>query len=147
MKKNLNKKTGFKEGDCIVYNLSEGVFGGAIVYQVNHNSGLDTYFFLITSIQSQTEPTLEDFISSETFGRKEKNYLDDILLIWQKYLPDFEEHFKLIGNLNIVKNGYKLGAYRHQSTFDEFEFSISKLSEIDYMERASYPVQSFIASS
>jgi hypothetical protein len=142
---NENNQILFQQGDCLTFQLSDGNFGGVIIYEAQeYREVMIKYFVLVTNVYQASPPTLEDFIQAKTYGRTGSTpYLDDILLIWNKRLVNFGNKLQTVGNLQI-DNSLEMGGFRHQYSFLEFDESVKRTQKIDYMERGEYPIQNFI---
>ncbi len=133
-----------QEGDCIAYPLPSGEYGGAVVCRVYRYRDLHNYFLLITDVKEAEVPEMRHFKEASTFGREVKSYLDDVLLIWEKRMPGFYGKFIKVGQVSIDPEKIHIGAFRHQTTFFEFEESVRRIAIIDYLERKPYPISSLI---
>lgn len=142
MTKNADLIQTYQEGDCLAFQLSSGEYGGIIVCHIHSYRDKHKYFLMITNLRKNVVPNLDDFLKSKTFGRKFKNFVDDVLIVWGGKVESFEDRMHLIGNIPLDKQAFRIGAYRNQASFSEFEESVMKAAYIDYQERNPYPIVS-----
>ncbi|MDX2304742.1 MAG: hypothetical protein NW226_18170 [Microscillaceae bacterium] len=138
------EKVNLKLGDCVHFRLSNGKYSGAIISKALNYRGYHNFFFLITNIYKDQAPHFEDFLSAQTFGREKNNYLDDVLIINERFMVNFAGRFEVAANIQLNSEVYRFGAYRHQQTFPEFERSVLHFPKIDYTERKPYPIRFLI---
>lgn len=111
----------FTKGDCLVYRMSNGNYGGAFVLTDEHQTEFGQNYIAITTIDSPVKPTLEDFEKAEVLVRREDQYrfegMGNLVVerVDQPQIGGFlAESFKLnpieievIGRLRIVRD-YKI---------------------------------------
>ena len=138
------EKVNLKFGDCVHFRLSNGKYAGAVICKALNYRGFHNFFFLITNIYKDQPPLFEDFLSAHTYGREKNNYLDDVLIVNERFMVNFRGTFEVVANIQLNSDSFRFGAYRHQQTFPEFERSILHLPKIDYTERKPYSIRSLI---
>jgi len=64
----------FKKGDCLVYKMVNGNYGGAFVLTEERQTETGTNYIAITTIDSPAKPNLDDFRKGEVFMRRAEEY-------------------------------------------------------------------------
>lgn len=144
MDKNFSYNQAFREGDCLAFQLTDGQFAGIVICKVHNYRQVNKYFFLITNLLQNNLPQLSDFMNAVTYGREEKNYLDDVLLVLDKRLPAFFGKFQIVGNVPMDPDTFRIGSFRHQNSSAELEYSVRSIPKIQYLERKPYPIPSLL---
>lgn len=144
MSKNQTQQIVFQAGECLTFRLSNGRYGGVIVYQVEEIRDVRKYLLLITDIQTSTKPLLADFMEANCFGRKECTFIDDILIILDKDLQAFDSYFEIVDSICWVNPLLEMGGFRTQKFIQEFELSITGAQKVTYMKRDSFKVKDLI---
>lgn len=62
----------FKKGDCLVYVMENGNYGGAFVLTDEQQTETGTNYIAITTLDKREKPTMEDFVTSEVYTKREK---------------------------------------------------------------------------
>ena len=60
----------FKKGDCLVYKMENGNYGGAFVLTDEQETEVGNNYIAITMIDKQDKPTIEDFKKAEVYQRR-----------------------------------------------------------------------------
>ena len=60
----------FKKGDCLVYKMENGNYGGAFVLTDEQETEVVNNYIAITMIDKQDKPTIEDFKKAEVYQRR-----------------------------------------------------------------------------
>lgn len=102
----------FEKGDCLIFKLQNGNYGGAIVIEADTSSnfGFGRNLVCTTRINSEKIPTLNDFVENEVLYI---SYDDKVIekariqIVW--FLPDlykrrYSDIYAKIGQINIQKN-------------------------------------------
>lgn len=71
-KKHINSL--FSKGDCLVYTMSNGNYGGAFVLTDEQQTETGTNYIAITIINSDVKPTLPDFEKAEVLVQRADEY-------------------------------------------------------------------------
>lgn len=67
----------FNEGDCLIYKMENGNYGGAFVLTDEQDEELPKNFIAITNINKSEKPTINDFLESFVlFEKREQTYYD-----------------------------------------------------------------------
>lgn len=114
----------FKKGDCFVFKMIDGNYGGAFVLTDEQNTEIGANFIALTDITKIEKPTLNDFKEANVYVKREKDInnllakfgkvkieIKDIPQIGMVCASDFKKEkidFEIIGNLKIL-NPYKPG--------------------------------------
>ena len=118
----------FIKGDCFIFKMFDGNYGGAFVLTDEQNTEIGANFIALTDISKIGKPTVEDFKEAKVYVRREKdvNHLfakfgkikievNDIPQIGMVNAIDFKKdkiEFETIGNLKLYRQ-YKPGnSYR-----------------------------------
>ncbi|KFF05622.1 hypothetical protein [Flavobacterium reichenbachii] len=114
----------FKKGDCFIFKMIDGNYGGALVLTDEQNTEIGANFIALTDISKIEKPTINDFKEAEVYIKREKdvNHLlakfgkikievNDISQIGMVTAVDFKREkieFETIGNLKLYRE-YKIG--------------------------------------
>lgn len=60
----------FKKGDCLVYKMDNGNYGGAFVLTDEQETEVGTNYIAITTINKSDKPTIEDFENAEVYVKR-----------------------------------------------------------------------------
>ena len=104
----------FEKGDCLVFKMDNGNYGGAIVYEAEKQGEYGLNFIAATSINRSVKPNLSDFENAnvltiweeEKYGKivhKLNNELPIAYWFQAKSYKEFADKFERIGNLSITK--------------------------------------------
>lgn len=64
----------FLKGDCLIYKMIDGNFGGAFVLTDEQKSEVGANFIAITNISKTEKPTVADFKKSEVYVKRQKDF-------------------------------------------------------------------------
>lgn len=118
----------FIKGDCFIFKMIDGNYGGAFVLTDEQNTEIGANFIALTDINKIEKPTIEDFKEANVYIRREKDVnllfakfgkikivINDIPQIGMVNAIDFKKErieFERIGNLKLYRQ-YKPGnSYR-----------------------------------
>lgn len=62
----------FKKGDCLIYKMDNGNYGGAFVLTDEQGSQVGENYIAITTIDKADKPTLDDFKNAEVYVKRVK---------------------------------------------------------------------------
>jgi hypothetical protein len=105
-KKPRNVKPIFSKGECLIFKLDNGNYGGAIVLASNNNPKLGYNLVAGTRINQQTKPTLKDFENAEILIRNFASWKDRAEVIWinpDRYEKEYSNIFDTIGKTSVEK--------------------------------------------
>lgn len=114
----------FIEGDCFIFKMIDGNYGGAFVLTDEQNTEIGANFIALTDISKTKKPTIQDFKEAKVYIRREKDVnhffakfgkikieVNDIAQIGMVNAIDFKKdkiEFETIGNLKLYRQ-YKPG--------------------------------------
>lgn len=118
----------FIKGDCFIFKMTDGNYGGAFVLTDEQNTEIGANFIALTDISKTEKPKIEDFKEAKVYIRREKDVnhffakfgkikieVNDIAQIGMVNAIDFKKdkiEFETIGNLKLYRQ-YKPGnSYR-----------------------------------
>ncbi len=104
----------FEKGDCLVFKMDNGNYGGALVYEAEKQGKYGLNFIVATTIFKSIKPNLSDFENAdiltiweeERYGKivhKLKNELPIAYWFEAKSHKEFADSFERIGNLSVTK--------------------------------------------
>lgn len=62
----------FKKGDCLIYKMDNGNYGGAFVLTDEQETQIGKNYIAITTIDKTEKPTIKDFKNAEVYTRRAK---------------------------------------------------------------------------
>jgi hypothetical protein len=94
----------FATGDCLVFKLTNGNYGGAVVLASDNNPETAYNLVATTRLNQNTKPTLSDFESAEVLICNWGQWQDKVDVTW--YMPDlfyknFSDIYEQIGQITI----------------------------------------------
>ncbi len=104
-RKNPKLKTPiFSTGDCLVFKLKNGHYGGAVVLAADSNPETANNLVATTRINQQNKPSITDFEKSKVLILNYANWNDKIDVCW--YMPDlyfkkYAGNYENIGKIDI----------------------------------------------
>lgn len=106
-KKRVIREPIFNKGDCLIYGLDSGNFGGAVVLEAEHGTELGLNLVAVTRINQPNRPTLQDFENTEVLIKNFANWNDEPEIVWIcNYKPKEVLGFaEVVGNIK-VENDY-----------------------------------------
>lgn len=112
-KKEKLKTPVFKKGDCFIFLLENGNYGGSIVLAEDNNPKTAYNLIATTRLNLKTKPTKENFINSEVLICNYGNWNDSPKIVW--YAPDlfkkkYSELYEYACNISIEIN-YDINNY------------------------------------
>ncbi|MFM2387545.1 MAG: hypothetical protein RL660_2302 [Bacteroidota bacterium] len=123
-KKEKLKSPIFATGDCLVFRLTNGNYGGAVVLATDINPETAYNLIATTRLNQSHKPTLEDFENAEVLICNFGQWQDSVAVTW--YMPDlfykdYVEIYENIGKMSVdlkydTKN-YEGKAYLFEPTY------------------------------
>ena len=138
-KKKINREPIYRKGDCLIFQLSNGNFGGAVVLEQVNNSKYGANLIVTTRINQPHKPVKEDFENAEVLIKNFANWTDALAVYW--YLPIRHKYIAhLIGAIGTleVKKKYEL----NNSNFGfigDFDTHIIQVAEEQIKSEATKP--------
>ena len=99
----------FETGDCLVFKMENGNYGGAVVLATDNDPETAYNLIATTRINSKIKPMIEDFENAEVLICNFGQWQDNAKVVW--YMPDlyyerYSNIYELIGKL-IVEVDYE----------------------------------------
>jgi hypothetical protein len=94
----------FSTGDCLVFKLENGNFGGAVVIATDTNPETANNLVATTRINQENKPILKDFESAEVLILNFANWTDKTDICWympDSYIKDYSNIYESIGNISV----------------------------------------------
>lgn len=94
----------FMTGDCLVFKMKNGNFGGAIVLATDLNPETANNLVATTRLNQKVKPTLTDFENSEILIRNFAKWDDKPDVVWympDSYNKDYSDRYENIGKIKI----------------------------------------------
>ncbi|HJS00634.1 MAG TPA: hypothetical protein VJ780_06835 [Flavobacterium sp.] len=94
----------FTTGDCLVFKLKNGNYGGAVVLAEDNNPETAYNLVATTRLNQSNKPTLKDFENSEVLICNFGQWQDKVDVTW--YMPDlfykdYADIYEKIGNISV----------------------------------------------
>jgi len=96
----------FEKGDCLIFKMSNGNYGGALVLEEDRQTGFGN-LIVTTRINQVVRPTMKDFESAMVLVASFGNWKNQPKITW--YLPDrfkkeYSELFENVGKIPVDKS-------------------------------------------
>jgi hypothetical protein len=120
----------FQKGDCLIFRLNNGNFGGAFVLTSEKQTEYGMNMIAITTIDQTDKPTIDNFKKAFVLIRKEqlglKGYQDREMISWYyaQFFKRASVDFEVIGNLKVDKDYKFVNDYTGASQWDTIKTSI-----------------------
>lgn len=107
----------FEKGQCLLFRLANGNYGGAVVLESISCKGFGLNLVVVTRLNCQQRPSLGDFLGAEVLVKSFAAWQDTPEICWQydsRFLDDkhlFEPTEKVVVKKNYDPNDYHLGAF------------------------------------
>ena len=94
----------FLTGDCFVFKMKNGNYGGALVIATDENPETAYNLIATTRLNESSKPTLSDFENADVLICNFAQYKDEPKINW--YMPDhfhkdYSDIYELIGNISV----------------------------------------------
>lgn len=106
-KRKVLRNSIFSKGDCLIFKLDNGYYGGAFVLYSEKQTEFGLNLIAITDIKKSEKPTLNDFKKAHVLFQKIQfginNYKDRAMISWY-YAQFYKKHnvnLEAIGNLKV----------------------------------------------
>ena len=109
-KKAIIRQPVFKKGDCLVFKLKNGNYGGAFVLEAEWDTELGMNMLAVTTIDQSAKPTIHDFETAFILTERQEGspgkYREREYITWcyVKFFKKALTHFEIIGQLTISKD-------------------------------------------
>lgn len=94
----------FSTGDCLVFKLENGNYGGAVVIATDTNPETANNLVATTRINQENKPILKDFERTEVLILNFANWTDKTDICWYMpdlYIKDYSHIYESIGIINV----------------------------------------------
>lgn len=147
-KKKVVRSAIFKTGDCLVFPLQNGNYGGAFVLYDERDTELGLNVLAVTTINKQDKPELEDFITTEVLVQRNKSLREyDRTVLQYCYPQHFRKSsvpFEVIGHLPVSK---PFEQEKHLMSAARWDFIPSYLdNQKEYEEKNGKPTSQVMLS-
>ncbi len=113
-KKSHFKPAVFQKGDCVVFKMSSGKYGGAFVLETNllEESDCEINYMIKTKINMERKPTMDDFARAAVFTDPQSELYRKGLMAYELteaswFFPDdlrkYQEFYEVIGSLMVER--------------------------------------------
>jgi hypothetical protein len=85
LKKKIIKEPVYEKGECIIFKLNTGNYGGAMVLEAIYNTEYAWNLIALTTINRSTKPILKDFLNAQMLIINYGAYKDEVAINW--FLP------------------------------------------------------------
>lgn len=112
-RKPKNKKPIFSTGDCLVFKMENGNYGGAIIIATDSNPETAYNLVATTRINKKVKPNLKDFETAKVLVLNFANWQNKPDVVWcapDLYLKEYSDIFECIGNIRVEKK-YDVSVY------------------------------------
>lgn len=147
LRKKIKVKTPiYNVGDCIVFKLKDGFYGGAVVIESDHHPKLASNLIATTRLNQQIKPTINDFKNIEILvcNYKYTGFPDRAQIRW--HYPDqfknYQDIYELIGNLNVeftYDNSNRDGKGYLFDNSTSFDWSIAPIADLQFESEKTKP--------
>jgi hypothetical protein len=140
-KKKVSRNAIFKTGDCLVFPLQNGNYGGAFVLDSEIETELGLNVLAITTIKKASRPELLDFKNAEVLVQRDKSFYEyDRTVLQYCYAQHYKKSsvkFEVIGHLPVSRK-FEKGEYLMSAA--RWDFIPTYLeNQKDYEERNGKP--------
>ncbi len=114
----------FSTGDCLVFKMKTGYYGGAVVLATDNNSGAGYNLVATTRINQIAKPTLTDFEDAEVLVLNFAKWSGTLDINWLApnfYTMNYATYFENIGKIDV-----------------EIDYSVKNYSGEGYLFKPSY---------
>lgn len=124
----------FLKGDCFVFKMVDGNYGGALALTDEQNTEFGINFIALTDISKKNKPTINDFRRAKVYIRREKDInhtfaefgkikieIKDVPQIGMIAAPELIKEkfeFEIIGNLKLYKQYKPENSYRGLPSYE-----------------------------
>lgn len=123
-KRQKQKTPIFKTGDCLIFKLENGNYGGAVIIGTDTNRETAYNLVATTRINQREKPTIEEFLDSEVLIKNFGEWNDKPDVAW--YMPDlyhkdFADIYEHVGRIDVTRtymvNNYSGEGYPFEPTW------------------------------
>ncbi len=136
-KKPIIRKPVFKKGDCLVFGLKNGNYGGALVLEAEQDTEFGLNMLAVTTLDQSTSPTIKDFENANILTQKHEGfpgeYTESECIIWcdAQFYKKAQINFDVIGQVEISKEYNSIDHYKMAGPWDSIPEFLDNLSEYE----------------
>jgi chaperonin cofactor prefoldin len=104
-KKLVIRQPVFKKGDCLIFRLQNGNYGGALVLEAEHETELGMNMLAVTTMNQANKPTLSDFEKADILTERQEGfpgkYKEREFIVWcyVKFFKKAKTKFDIVGQM------------------------------------------------
>ena len=108
-KKPVIRQPVFQKGDCLVFKLRNGNYGGAFVLEAEKNTELGMNMLAVTTINQYAKPSIRDFETAYILTEKQEEapgkYAECEVITWcyAEFFKKARTQFEVLGQLPVIK--------------------------------------------
>jgi Zn-finger protein len=108
-KKLIIRKPVFQKGDCVIFTLANGNYGGAFVLEAEQGTDLGMNMLAVTTLNQINKPTTLEFETADILTQKQEGfpgkYRERACIIWcyVQFYKKAQTRFEVIGQLSVDK--------------------------------------------
>jgi hypothetical protein len=134
-KRTILRQPVFEKGDCLVFKLKNGNYGGALVLEAEKDTEFGMNMLAVTTLNQPVKPTVQDFetafILTERQEESPGEYSEREFITWC-YVQFFKKattQFEIVGQLKVNKNYNSKDHCRMASQWDSIPAHIERRDE------------------
>lgn len=137
-KRIIVRKPVFEKGDCLIFKLNNGNYGGVFVLEAEKDTEHGMNMMAVTTLNQLTRPTINDFEHANILITKEEfhgKYRERPLITWC-YVQMYKRantKFEAIGQLAVTKNYNSKEHFYMTSQWDSIPSKVDNLEEYEKM--------------
>lgn len=136
-KKPIIRQPVFEKGDCLVFKLKNGNYGGALVLEAEKDTELGMNMLAVTTLNQLVRPTVQDFETAFILTERQEGspgqYSEREFITWC-YVQFFKKattHFEIVGQLTVNKSYNSKDHCRMTSQWDSIPAHIDRRDEYE----------------
>lgn len=108
-KRKVYRDSIFRTGDCLIFKLTNGNFGAAVVLSSENQTEYGLNMIAVTTINQKEEPTIDDIRKSDVLIQKEQTvpgkYQDREMISWYyaQFYKKCDIDYKVLGQLKVQR--------------------------------------------
>lgn len=135
----------FTTGDCLVFKLTNGNYGGAVVLATDNNPETACNLVATTRLNQKAKPTLEDFENAQVLICNFGQWEDKTDVIW--YMPDlfYKDYSEIYENVGEISVDYEYDPKNYNG--EDYLFNPMWTSGWDMKDTAERQFQSEVSKA
>jgi hypothetical protein len=132
-KKIVIRQPVFKKGDCIIFQLQNGNYGGVLVLEAEHGNELGMNMLAVTTINQSEKPTTFDFEEANILTQRQEGvpgkYRDREYITWcyVKFFKKAKTKFEIVGQIKVTKEYNSKNDFYSASRWDNIPATLDNL--------------------